>query len=240
MTDSSFPAENGNAEFINKKAMAESRLSMFRLESIFDFCSGEPGSFSVKEKQNSVAKRFACILNVRFWEQEIWDDIGRCCSWSVYSNDREKLGSIILRKVVWDSKRDREFAKRNEKEHQETVLAMLPSIAIHNQYIAYPQSESIIQLVHELDAEIGNGFILHENDSERWEWRDLELRRLYNWGQVHMTWCPDKTNERVEQSIKKFVSGVNPLTEKNYEDIYSMDLNYALTPERYRDWILVK
>lgn len=209
MTDSSFPAENGNAAFINMKAMAESRLSMFRRESIFDFCSGEPGSFSVKEKQNSVAKRFVCILDVRFWEQEIWDDIGRCCSWSVYSNDREKLGSIILRKVVWE-------------------------------YIAYPQSEPIIQLVRELDAEIGNGFILHENDSERWEWRDLELRRLYNWGQVHMTWCPDKTNERVEQSIKKFVSGVNPLTEKNYEEIYSMDLNYALTPERYRDWILVK
>ena len=132
-------------------------------------------------------------------------------------------------------KKGEEILKKNIEAHQK--IDMLPSIYICDQYIASSQAAPIIQLVHDLDTEIENGFILYQNDVERGEWNDLELLRLYDWGQVHMTWCPEKKNECVEQSIKKLVSGLNTYIEQENTNIYSMCLNYNETPERYRNWI---
>lgn len=208
-------------------------------------------SIAVKEREDSKIKVCACILRVTFWGQGIWNDMERNCSWSLYSGDRENLDNIILRRVLWNSKKDgetvkehliwdsqngREVMRKSIEERRKMDMPTEPSITIHNQYIAYPHSDPVLQLVKELDAEIGNGFVLYENECERGEWNNLEVMRLYNWGQVHMTWCPEKTNGRVEQSIKKFVSGVNALIEKECEDIFSMCLNYDVTPGRYRDW----
>lgn len=251
MIDEKFPTETGNADIIHKKALPESRITMFRLEELFEFMSQAVDSIAVKERKDSKIKVCLCILRVTFWGQGIWKDMERNCSWSLYSGDREKLDDIILRRVLWDAQKDGEIVtehlmwdtqsggevmRKGIEGRHKTDMPTEPSITIRNQYIAYPHADSVIQLVKELDAEIGNGFILHENECERGEWNDLRVMRLYNWGQVHMTWCPEKTNGRVEQSIKKFVSGVNILIEKECEDIFSMCLNYDVTPERYRDW----
>lgn len=237
MISKRFPADTGNAAVISKKSVSESWLIMYRLEDIFDFLSGEPNSITVKERADGTAEIYKRILIVRFWEQVIWEDMKRSCSWSIYSNDRQDLKNLILRRVNWDSKKDREFARKNMKEHQEMVMEMSPSVEIRNQYIAYSQSDHIMQLVHDLDTEIGNGFVLNKNNTETGQWRDLELLRLYDWGQVHMTWCPGKKNECVEQSIKKLVSGLNTYIEQENADIFSMCFNYSDTPERYRNWI---
>lgn len=237
MVSNRFPIDTGNATNINKKSVSESRLIMYRLENIFDFLSGEPNSIIVKEREGGSSKIYKCILMVRFWEQVIWDDMKRSCSWSIYSNDRHNLNNLILRRVIWDSKKDREFVKKNIIEHQEMVMEMSPSIEICNQYIACPQSDHIIQLVFDLDAEIENGFVLQENNTEMGQWRDLELLRLYDWGQVHMTWCTEKKNECVEQCIKKLVSDLNTYAKQENANIFSMCLNYSATPERFRNWI---
>jgi len=52
-----------------------------------------------------------------------------------------------------------------------------------------------------------------------------------------MTWCQEKKNKCVEQSIKKLISGLNTYIEQENPNIYSMSLNYNETPERYRNWI---
>lgn len=72
------------------------------------------------------------------------------------------------------------------------VLTSYPSIATFNKYILLPQSNSIIQMIKNLDEEVENGFILKENENPTWEWRDLELLRLYDWGQIHFTWSTEK------------------------------------------------
>ncbi len=247
-----FPIEIGNAQNFNKKATSESKITMIRLEDMFHFLTEELTSITVKEKEDSTAKEYICILRVRFWQQTIWEHMKRTFCWSIYSRNREKMDSIVLRRVVWDTKKDeeivkknviwdlkkgKEIVKKNMEEHQKMDMAMLPSIDVRDQYIAYPQSDPIIQLVQDLDTQIGNGFMLYPNDAKRGEWNDLELLRLYDWGQVHMTWCPEKKNKCVEQSIKKLVSGLNPYIEQENPNIYSMSLNYNETPEKYRNWI---
>jgi len=182
MIGNRFPIEIGNAENFNKKALSESKITMIRLEDMFNFLSEELTSITVKEKENSITREYICILRIRFWQQAIWEHIKRSCSWSIYSSNREKLDSIILHRVIWDTKKDEELVKKNVvwdlkkgeeilkknmEEHQKMDMAMLPSIDIRDQYIVYPQSAPIIQLVHNLDTEIGNGFMLYPNDAER-------------------------------------------------------------------------
>lgn len=251
MIGNRIPVEISNTENFNRKALPESKITMVRLEDTFNFLSEGPTLITVKEKEESKAKVYICILRVRFWQQAIWEHMQRSCSWSIYSSNREKLDNIILHRVVWDTKKDEEIIKKNivwDLKKGEEILKknieahqkmdmLLPSIDICDQYIASSQAAPIIQLVHDLDTEIGNGFILYQNDVERGEWNDLELLRLYDWGQVHMTWCPEKKNECVEQSIKKLVSGLNTYIEQENTNIYSMCLNYNETPERYRNWI---
>lgn len=113
MIGNRFPIEIGNAENFNKKALSESKITMIRLEDMFNFLSEELTSITVKEKENSITREYICILRIRFWQQAIWEHIKRSCSWSIYSSNREKLDSIILHRVIWDTKKDEELVKKN-------------------------------------------------------------------------------------------------------------------------------
>lgn len=64
------------------------------------------------------------------------------------------------------------------------------------------EENGIIHLINNLDSEVKSGFTLYRNSNPTGEWRDLEIFRLYDWGQIHLTWCTDRKNESVEKSIK--------------------------------------
>ena len=113
MIENRIPVEISNAENFNRKVLPESKITMVRLEDTFNFLSEEPISITVKEKEESKAKVYICILRVRFWQQAIWEHMQRSCSWSIYSSNREKLDNIILHRVVWDTKKDEEIIKKN-------------------------------------------------------------------------------------------------------------------------------
>lgn len=37
-----------------------------------------------------------------------------------------------------------------------------------------------------------------------WEGRELELARLYDWGQIESVWCANKQNKAIEKKSENF------------------------------------
>ncbi|MBD5466352.1 MAG: hypothetical protein HDR22_11190 [Lachnospiraceae bacterium] len=224
------PIDIGNAAIITNKIAIGTNFLMGRLENIFDFFSEEPFTIMVKEEENSIEEEYTCILRIRFWNR-----MQKSSSWSIYSKDRENLNNIIIRRVIWDLNKDKEIAKNGIRENRAEALESWPSIAICNKYIFSPWSNHVIDLINGLDLEIKNGLILYENSNQTWEWRDLEMLRLYDWGQVHLTWCTDRKNEDLEKRIKELIVGLDFTIERINEDIFSMTLNYSVNPEEYKN-----
>lgn len=221
-----FPINNSNATVIIEKVAIKTKLIMKRYENIFDFYSEEPVLIAIREKECEVEHEYTCILRIR-----IWNSAKESCSWSIYSRDREELNSLIIRKVTWDIDKDIDYMKKNVKENRAAVLSAFPSIVACNKYILPSQSNQVIQLIDSLDAEIGEGFILSNNKNPMREWRDLEVLRLYDWGQIHITWCTNKKNKKVEDKIKELILELDSVIEKCYENITSMTLIYGSIPE---------
>lgn len=226
MISNRFPINNGNATVISEKVVSKTKLVMKRFENMFDYFSEEPVSIMAKEKENSAEYEYTCILRIR-----IWNNREQSYSWSIYSRDREELNSLIIRKVTWDLDKDMKYVKKNIKENRDLVLSEFPSIAICNKYILSSQSNQVIRRIESLDEVIGKGFLLSNNKNPKWEWRDLEVLRLYDWGQIHITWCTEKKNEKVEEKIEKLIMELNTVIEKCDENITSMTINYDSIPE---------
>lgn len=217
-----YPGDFGNATIITNRAAQGSGFVMTRWEDIFDYFSEEPVSITVKEKENSSEKEYTRILRIRIWNQR-----KRCISWSVYSEERENLDKLVIRRVKWDMRKDEEWLTKHVKENRAAALKRQPTMEICNIFLLSNQSDPISRLIDSLDSEIKYGFSLHENSNPTWEWRDMEMLRLYNWGQVHLTWCPDRKNEEVERKMKELAAGMDYAIEKADENIFEMNLNYS-------------
>ena len=223
------PIDIGNAAVVTNNIAIENIFVMEKLEEFFDFFSEEPVAIKVKEKINSENEEYICILRIRIWNQ-----MGKSSSWSIYSRDREVSDKLIIRRVVWDIDADETWVRSNIKENRELILKKWPSIEIRNVYLQASQNYTIIHLINNLDLEIENGFVLHHNENPAWEWRDLEMLRLYNWGQIHFTWCASKKNEVVEKKIRELISGLDFSIRKDNEQIYQMNFYYSVDPEEYK------
>lgn len=222
MLENKYPADLGNAAIITNKVAQGSVYVMLRWEDIFDCFSEEPVSITVKEKENSSEEEYIRILRIRIWNQR-----KRSVSWSVYSEERENLENLVIRRVKWDMRKDEEWLRKHIKENRAAALKRQPTIEICNKFLLSNQSDSILRLIDNLDSEIKNGFSLHEDNNSTLEWRDIEILRLYDWGQIHLTWCPAKRNEEVERKMKELAAGMDYAIEKADESIFEMILNYS-------------
>ena len=228
MSGNNFPINNSNADIIVEATTPESHIVMQKFESIFDFFSEEPSSIVVEAKEGISEDNYICVLRIRIWNAE-----KKSYSWSVYSPRRHELSGLVIRKTVWNMKQDLKFAMSKVKESRDEVLSSCPSITIYNKYISPLFSNDISQLIASLDSEIGSGFILTENQNPTWEWRDLEILRLYDWGQLHFTWSPNKTNEQVEKKLKSLILNLDTIISEDSDKIFKMKFNYSILPELY-------
>ncbi len=107
---------------------------------------------------------------------------------------------------------------------------MWPTLDICNKYISLQKAGSIIQSISNMDKKIGKGFILYENSYPDWKWRDLELMRIYDWGQINYIWCTARKNEDVEREIEKMIMVLNASIDEQQENIFSMVIHYSDFP----------
>ena len=70
-----------------------------------------------------------------------------------------------------------------------------------NVFLNSKLTSSLKKQLNNFDQLIKNGLILEPNLNPLWKWRDLEVWRSYDWGSIHNTWSPIKTNKQVETSI---------------------------------------
>ena len=228
MSENKFPINDSNAEITVETKVPESKLVMRKFENIFDFFSEEPASIVIEEKKGNLEDSYTCILRIRIWNAE-----KKSYSWSIYSQNRNKLSGLVVRKTMWNMKQDSDFAMSKIKENRDEVLSSCPSITIYNKYIPPLFSNDIAQLISSLDTEIGSGFILTKNQSPNWKWGDLEILRLYDWGQIHFTWSPNRKNEQVEKMLKSLILKLEADMDEYSNKIFKMKFNYSILPELY-------
>lgn len=214
------PKELGNATNIIGETVKEN-LSLFeKLEKEFDFLSEEPLTVSIKKEEGSKVELFTRILRIRVWCGKYKN------SWNVYSKDREIFNDLIVRRVVWDLDKDAKFLKKYCDENQKVMSERFLSVDILNIYISSFQAKNVIRLINQLDTEIGEGFILKKKHRTKEKWREVEILRLYDWGQIHCIWGSDRKHKDVCKKIKKLVLGLDKVIKKSGESIFEMTLNY--------------
>lgn len=144
---------------------------------------------------------------------------------------------IVIRKVVWNIKKDKEFAQRNIKDRRQDVLLKWPSITTHNIFIPSRYSKEIIEKVDQLDNTIRHGILLSKNNDPNWEWRDFEIKRLYDWGQIHNTWSTNMKNQDVENNIVDLEMVLNAYITDKSNNAEIICLNYSILPSKYKEML---
>lgn len=199
---------------------------MQRYESVFDFYSEEPLSISVQKEKGDKIVNYEQILRIRKWNSR-----NVCSSWTVYSEDREKIKDIVIRNVEWDMGKDKKYVRENIKNI--SISMGWPSIIIKNNFIPSNYSKDILKAISELDIKVKNGILLEENMCPSWTWRDLEVKRLYDWGQIHSTWSTNMKNKDVENKIVTLVSIFESSLKYIDVEVESISINYSILPEDY-------
>jgi len=223
------PINKGNSGRIIEKCIPIIKLPMLRYESVFDFYSEEPPSISIQVDDKSNKAEYEQILRIRRWNTN-----KPSFSWTVYSAEREELNDIVVRKVIWDMDVDMKYAKEKIRNQKQDLLMNWPSITTQNNYIPSCCSENIIQMINNLDSIIKHGILLNANINPSWEWKDLELKRLYNWGQVHSTWSTNMKNVDVENRINMLITTLDSIENKACDEIQAIYLNYSIPPVMYK------
>lgn len=236
MLKNNYPKELGNATNITSTTEKENLSLMEKLKETFNFLSEEPLTISIKKEESSKEELFARILRIRVWGLK-----NKNFSWNVYSKDRELVHDLIVRRVVWNFDKDAKMLKKNRDENQIVLSEHFPSADIRNIYIPSTQTKKVIRLINQLDAEIGEGFILKKKRRTKGKWSESEILRLYDWGQIHCRWGADRKNKDVHKKIEKLVLELDKIMEKSGVNIYEMILNYhSEEPEKYSSENLLK
>lgn len=130
--------------------------------------------------------------------------------------------------------RDKKYAQDHIKNDRSQVLHSWPRISTYNKYCGKKDIDKLRKNMRKLDKIMENGFLLHETDKAIEQWREIEVLRCYDWGQVHFTWDTSMRNAAVIKRTMKLIREIECLLEKHMDDVYSMSLNYSVSPETYK------
>lgn len=219
----------GNAEVITERGLTPSKLFMIKYECIFDFFSEEPISITAKKKRESKRKNFSEMFRIRKWK------IDECVSWSLYSEEREKLDSVILRKVIWYKKSDKDkyMVAVKQKQDYDQYLNSFPSIKCINIFLSGSQIKELRKNIKKIDKMITKGIKINQKLKNK-IWDDTEILRLYDWGQIHLTWGYYKITKELDEEVEKLLILFDEIIKNNYKTIHSMSMNYSIPLKVYK------
>lgn len=220
----------GNSEILSEVCLPATNLMMLRYEDIFDFYSEEPPTIIAKSKVDTGSKSHEQILRIRKWQTQ-----GQSYSWSIYNEEREDFSSnFIIRKVVWKQNLDKVKIQKNAGTSREELLTSWPTIQTTTIFLEANFKNDIVQLMSEMDSILDAGIKLSDNENPIWEWRDIEIKRLSDWGQINLTWSNNKINQKIENKILELETLLEKIVTKEHPNIYSMKFNYSMLPETFQ------
>lgn len=224
------PFNRSNADCVKESGSLAIRLAILRYEEIFEFYSTEPLSISIKLDSKSESFDSEEIFRMRKWKSDV------AYSYQIYSREREweedDSVDLIVRKVKWNIEKDTQYVRQANGEP--SVLDRWPSIDIQNIYLCHESIEEIMNEITELDGLIENGISLTNVSDPSWSYRDLEIMRLYDWGQIHATWSPSKENRIIEDKLDCMVCVLDNIMNSPHDNIEQMSLRYSVLPETYK------
>lgn len=218
---------SGNADSIINKVVSWTRIPMLRYEDVFTFYALEPLTITIKENEMSEGS-----VNERILRIIRWNNVGASYSWSIYAEDRHEFNKVVVKKVIWNMETDKKRMIEFIDIDPEKVLMACPDINIVSVYIDEKHSQQIVEAVKELDELAEKGIVWDTEEHPTWEWKDLDILRLYDWGRVNLLWCPCKKCEELEKRMKRIIELIDYFAGKKFSNVYSMKFNYSESPEK--------
>ncbi len=217
---STYPETSSNVSDCNIEVIALPTIAMYRFETIFDTLAEEPNTMTLGEKNSGKSVLLENLFRLRIWRRK-----GITRSWSLYTDDREAPEHMVLRSVVWDM--DKDMKDIIEAVSRDQIFNSWPEVAIKNICLQEKDCRRIFSVVKRIDRHISDGITFDEAEKPSWEWRDIELMRNYDWGQIHATWNPTRQNAFVEDEIQllsDLFSGIEHKSDSMGQ--YTLELNY--------------
>ncbi len=104
-----------------------------------------------------------------------WNNAGVSYSWSIYAEDRHEFNKVVVKKVIWNMETDKRRMIEYIDIDPEKVLMACPDINIVSVYIDEKHSQSIVEVVKELDELAEKGIVWDMEEHPTWEWKDLDI-----------------------------------------------------------------
>lgn len=156
-------------------------------------------------------------------------------SWSIFRQDRHwediredgHIG-LVLRHSTWNIKVDIEskaFAKTD----------LYPDLVTFMYYINDEQENDLIPYIQELDTLISCGVcITPRPDIDDWQWNELLIARMFDWGYTELSWNYSKHNPQCEKLVFEITQLIeNVIDNQRSQDITveSINMKYDIHPQ---------
>lgn len=226
--------ESGNASIINEKCYPY-YIPMFEYEAIVDFCREQIAHIHVTK--TSGEKKIYCEPILRFM---IDISNGDLLTYIIFSNQREqfdKKSCFIIRKILWERKKDIEWLKQYPEKRKESLLSW-PAMQVKNAVMGYRDAQNIISLLHQTDELVKNGIVLNKrNKHDAIYWEDIiniELMRRYDWGEIRSCWGTSMQNINIEHHIYSSIEVLEKELLKKHKDVFKIELDYIFPINEFK------
>jgi hypothetical protein len=222
--------ERGNASKINEVCYSVSNIPMIRYETLVDFCINEPALIHVFK--NNTDNKIICepILKLIV---DVPNEHLR--AFTVYSDERESFSKdccMVLRQIFWDKQSDINELKQFPEKRTE-FLTSWPSIISKN--IVFRENRRLVEMLEKIDKIINHGIILENRaESEVLSWRDIEIMRRYEWGEIRNSWGTSMQNLQVEKQIFNLADNLFLEIDKEQPMVNKIELDYRFPIDLYQ------
>lgn len=226
--------ETGNISLIEEVCLPIIPLILLRYESFADFYTEEPCNIHITLEENNEKYIFEQIFRLRIW---IPNNI--TYSWMIYSSssdsfNKNRKDGIIIRYVAWDRAKDIELLKQN----RDRMLLKYPELSAKNVYLDEKSTGTLLNILAEGDEIIKNGICLKKRKIADVlpKWKDIEYRRLFNWGNMQASWSPKMENSKLEKYVFGLDKALSSCLEENINKkiIGKMRLDFIYPPEMFK------
>ncbi|HHY30005.1 MAG TPA: hypothetical protein GX520_04830 [Syntrophaceticus sp.] len=223
--------ENGNASII-KEVCYPYKIPMYVYQAIVNFCSEQLAYIHVKRTEYE--DKVYCEPIYRFMVDISNGDLRY---YTIFSNQREQFtekACFIVRKLLWQKSKDIDRLKQFPEHRQEALLSW-PTIKAKNVVMFYSDALNIIRLLQQTDELTKYGIVLNERGSHNKPyWRDIELMRRFDWGEIHCCWGASMQNTKVEQHIYSSMEILDKELIKIFKKVYKIELDYIFPIDEFK------
>ena len=99
-------------------------------------------------------------------------------------------------------------------------------------------SKKIISLINTFDKHIENGIVLTDTKTNDRDWKDIQIRRVYDWGSRRVIWGPAKENTEIQTLMEEFSISMQQIVDNIDYTVDTINLDYSIMPNVYKDSIV--